>query len=87
MENYDEWKLRAQSAEEYVRNFLDVDVKPVWPVGWMQTRFVELAKYSYAFIFVTGIFYELTSVFSEFYSRRVKTFTANGRTQSKLLCL
>ena len=63
MENYDEWKLRAQSAEEYVRNFLDVDVKPVWPVGWMQTRFVELAKNNFAFIFVSGFFYEIIFLF------------------------
>ena len=38
MEHYETTKGRAQSAEEFLRAFLDVEVKPIWPPGWMQTR-------------------------------------------------
>ncbi|XP_072040572.1 LOW QUALITY PROTEIN: uncharacterized protein [Amphiura filiformis] len=31
-------KSRSQSAEEFVRTFLDDEVKPLWPQGWIQTR-------------------------------------------------
>ncbi|XP_041357577.1 ubinuclein-1-like isoform X2 [Gigantopelta aegis] len=31
-------KVRAQTAEEYLRAFLDAEVKTLWPQGWMQTR-------------------------------------------------
>ncbi|XP_064608592.1 ubinuclein-2-like isoform X2 [Liolophura sinensis] len=38
MKTYDLSKLRTQSAEEYLKSFLDAEIKPIWPKGWMQTR-------------------------------------------------
>ena len=40
MEHFETSKGRAQTAEEFLRSFLDADVKPIWPPGWMQTRSV-----------------------------------------------
>ncbi|XP_054848566.1 ubinuclein-1 isoform X2 [Eublepharis macularius] len=31
-------KNKAQSLEDYVKAFLDAEVKPLWPKGWMQAR-------------------------------------------------
>lgn len=31
-------KGKSQSAEEFCKAFLDQDVRPIWPKGWMQTR-------------------------------------------------
>ncbi|CAL1540549.1 unnamed protein product, partial [Lymnaea stagnalis] len=31
-------KTRNQSAEDYLKAYLDSDIKPIWPQGWMQTR-------------------------------------------------
>lgn len=38
MEMYDANKSKSETAEEYLRNFLDTEVKDLWPKGWMQTR-------------------------------------------------
>ncbi|XP_050417018.2 ubinuclein-2 isoform X1 [Patella vulgata] len=38
MQCYDMLKTRMQSPEEYLRTFLDAEIKPLWPPGWMQTR-------------------------------------------------
>lgn len=29
------------SLEEYFKSFLDTEVKPIWPRGWMQARYVK----------------------------------------------
>ena len=39
MEHYDMSKVRSQSAEEYLKAFFDAELKPIWPTGWIQTRF------------------------------------------------
>ncbi|CAG5133406.1 unnamed protein product [Candidula unifasciata] len=31
-------KSRNQTAEEYLKAFLDSEIKPIWPQGWIQTR-------------------------------------------------
>lgn len=39
LESYDlERNHRAQSWEDHVKAFLDAEVKPLWPKGWMQAR-------------------------------------------------
>ena len=38
MDMYDSSKSRSQPPEEYLRSFLDAEIKPLWPQGWMQTR-------------------------------------------------
>ena len=40
MECFELSKIRSQNPEEYLRAFLDAEVKPLWPQGWMQTRWV-----------------------------------------------
>jgi len=40
MELYEMSKVRSQSAEEYLKAFFDAELKPIWPQGWIQTRFV-----------------------------------------------
>nr|XP_008115005.1 PREDICTED: ubinuclein-1 isoform X1 [Anolis carolinensis] len=44
LEAYDHEKNKAQPMEDYVKNFLDAEVKSLWPKGWMQSR--TLAKES-----------------------------------------
>jgi ubinuclein len=39
---YEAQKPKVQTAEEYLRNFLDAEIKPLWPQGWIQTRFVQI---------------------------------------------
>jgi len=39
MEHYDMSKVRSQSAEEYLKAFFEAELKPIWPQGWIQTRF------------------------------------------------
>ncbi|XP_049647809.1 ubinuclein-1-like [Accipiter gentilis] len=39
LDGYDLDKNKAQSLEDYVKTFLDGEVKPLWPKGWMQARF------------------------------------------------
>ncbi|KAM4022613.1 ubinuclein-2 isoform 2-T2 [Anomaloglossus baeobatrachus] len=29
---------KSQSAEDYLKNFMETEVKPLWPKGWMQSR-------------------------------------------------
>ncbi|XP_011429640.3 ubinuclein-1 isoform X2 [Magallana gigas] len=38
MKNFDLMKTKTQSADEFLKQFLDKDIKPLWPKGWMQTR-------------------------------------------------
>ncbi|XP_026559912.1 ubinuclein-1 isoform X2 [Pseudonaja textilis] len=38
LDGYDVEKNKAQSMEDYVKTFLDAEVKPLWPKGWMQAR-------------------------------------------------
>ncbi|XP_058142510.1 ubinuclein-1 isoform X2 [Dasypus novemcinctus] len=38
LESYDLGRNKAQSLEDYVKAFLDAEVKPLWPKGWMQAR-------------------------------------------------
>ncbi|KAK3600041.1 hypothetical protein CHS0354_012728 [Potamilus streckersoni] len=38
LQAYELSKIRAQSAEEYLKAFLDREIKTLWPKGWMQTR-------------------------------------------------
>ncbi|XP_060642557.2 ubinuclein-1 isoform X1 [Anolis sagrei] len=38
LEAYDHEKNKAQPMEDYVKNFLDAEVKSLWPKGWMQSR-------------------------------------------------
>ncbi|XP_060116950.1 ubinuclein-1 [Heteronotia binoei] len=38
LDGYELEKNKAQSMEDYVKAFLDAEVKPLWPKGWMQAR-------------------------------------------------
>ncbi|XP_067407356.1 ubinuclein-1 isoform X3 [Emydura macquarii macquarii] len=38
LDGYELEKNKAQSLEDYVKTFLDAEVKPLWPKGWMQAR-------------------------------------------------
>ncbi|NXJ12806.1 UBN1 protein, partial [Odontophorus gujanensis] len=38
LEGYEYDKNKAQSLEDYVKTFIDGEVKPLWPKGWMQAR-------------------------------------------------
>uniref|UniRef100_A0ACB8FLF1 Ubinuclein-1 n=1 Tax=Sphaerodactylus townsendi TaxID=933632 RepID=A0ACB8FLF1_9SAUR len=38
LDGYELEKNKAQSMEDYVKTFLDAEVKPLWPKGWMQAR-------------------------------------------------
>uniref|UniRef100_A0A8C5P244 Ubinuclein 1 n=1 Tax=Jaculus jaculus TaxID=51337 RepID=A0A8C5P244_JACJA len=38
LENHDLEKNKAQAWEDCVKAFLDAEVKPLWPKGWMQAR-------------------------------------------------
>ncbi|KAF4791872.1 Ubinuclein-1 [Turdus rufiventris] len=38
LDGYDLDKNKAQSLEDYVKIFLEGEVKPLWPKGWMQAR-------------------------------------------------
>jgi len=31
-------KPKSQAADDFVKAFLDSEVRPIWPKGWMQTR-------------------------------------------------
>lgn len=37
MKIYDYMKTRTQTPEEYLKTFLDREIKALWPKGWMQT--------------------------------------------------
>ncbi|XP_077984598.1 uncharacterized protein LOC144439201 [Glandiceps talaboti] len=38
VKTYEMSKTRSQSAEDYLKQFLDAEIKQLWPQGWMQTR-------------------------------------------------
>ena len=38
MECYERMAVHAWSPEEYIKSFLEAEIKPLWPKGWMQTR-------------------------------------------------
>ncbi|BFZ24508.1 hypothetical protein BsWGS_27547 [Bradybaena similaris] len=38
VKHYSTFKSRNQSAEEYLKAYLDSEIKSLWPQGWMQTR-------------------------------------------------
>ncbi|XP_061405436.1 ubinuclein-1 isoform X6 [Lethenteron reissneri] len=38
MAGYDAERIKSQSAEDYLKAFLEAEVKPLWPKGWMQSR-------------------------------------------------
>lgn len=39
LENFDlEKNNKVHSWEDYVKMFLDAEVRPLWPKGWMQAR-------------------------------------------------
>jgi len=35
---YDSESPACSGLEEYLKAFLEADVKPLWPKGWMQSR-------------------------------------------------
>lgn len=46
LDGYEYDKNKAQSLEDYVKTFLDGEVKPLWPKGWMQARWARIMSYS-----------------------------------------
>ncbi|XP_063054518.1 ubinuclein-1-like [Engraulis encrasicolus] len=36
--SYEQEKKQSPDAEKYLKNFLELEVKPLWPKGWMLTR-------------------------------------------------
>ena len=45
MSMFDVSKLQSQSAEDYLKAFLDAEIKPLWPKGWIQTRSAKIVLY------------------------------------------
>lgn len=43
MERYQK-ERGGQELEEYLKTVLDNEVKPLWPKGWMQSRYVMLLQ-------------------------------------------
>uniref|UniRef100_A0A8B9BHB3 Ubinuclein 1 n=1 Tax=Anser brachyrhynchus TaxID=132585 RepID=A0A8B9BHB3_9AVES len=43
LDGYELDKNKAQSLEDYVKTFLDGEVKPLWPKGWMQEPFLPFS--------------------------------------------
>ena len=39
MDRYEKEKNGNQEVEEFLKTLLDNEVKPLWPKGWMQTRY------------------------------------------------
>ena len=78
---YEVSKTRIQSAEEYLKHFLEAEVKNLWPPGWMQSRLVLthlftfqslISQYVQFFsLFLIGLCLEkaelLISILREFY--------------------
>lgn len=44
MERYKKERTGSQEMEEYLKTLLDTEVKPLWPKGWMQSRYVTLVQ-------------------------------------------
>ncbi len=44
MTMYDASDARTQSAEEYLKAYLETEVRTLWPQGWMQARSVYSAE-------------------------------------------
>lgn len=43
MERYQK-ERGCQELEEYLKTVLDNEVKPLWPKGWMQSRYMKLLQ-------------------------------------------
>lgn len=41
MDRYKKERKGSQEMEEYLKMLLDNEVKPLWPKGWMQSRYVR----------------------------------------------
>lgn len=39
MESYVLMKSKGQTAEEYLKEFLENEIRVIWPKGWMQSRY------------------------------------------------
>lgn len=44
MERYKREGKGSQEMEDYLKTMLDNEVKPIWPKGWMQSRYVTLVQ-------------------------------------------
>lgn len=44
MERYKKEGKGSQEMEDYLKTMLDNEVKPIWPKGWMQSRYVTLVQ-------------------------------------------
>lgn len=42
MERYKKEVKGSQELEEHLKTLLDNEIKPLWPKGWMQSRYVTL---------------------------------------------
>jgi hypothetical protein len=42
MDRYENEKIEEQEMEEYLKCFLDNEIKTLWPKGWMQPRLINL---------------------------------------------
>jgi hypothetical protein len=42
MHIYDTYKFRNQVPENYLKFFLENEIKVLWPQGWIQTRCVKI---------------------------------------------
>lgn len=41
---YEMEKQCSLSVEDYLKAFLETEVKPLWPKGWMQARWVGVSR-------------------------------------------
>lgn len=42
---YEMEKQCSLSVEDYLKAFLETEVKPLWPKGWMQARWVGVSRW------------------------------------------
>lgn len=52
---YEMEKQCSLSVEDYLKAFLDTEVKPLWPKGWMQARWVGVSRWLSVFGWGGGV--------------------------------
>lgn len=53
---YEREAQNSLSAEDYLKAFMETEVKPLWPKGWMQARCVRLLNdVSYTGLFLWSL--------------------------------
>lgn len=62
MERYKKERKGSQEVEEYLKTLLDNEVKPLWPKGWMQSRYLTLVQiHTFSYKNLVFILFQSTS--------------------------